>query len=162
VSIGKSISSETESISRGTRRWRYFETQRPGPKDCIQGEYPKGQDDFPVTGIRLVRSRGLCRVCRKESANDHHWNRAAGPFSASFIVPASNFGSSGVLPGGSKQDVSPWGNYDMAGNVKGVDLDRSGVRQALRPRWRKMRMHSSAATDLWLKKGKGSISVSAE
>jgi Sulfatase-modifying factor enzyme 1 len=24
---------------------------RPGPKDWIQGEYPKGQDDFPVSGI---------------------------------------------------------------------------------------------------------------
>jgi cephalosporin-C deacetylase-like acetyl esterase len=48
----------------------------------------------------------------------YHWNRAAGPFSAAFIVPASNFGGAGVLPVGSKQDMSPWGNYDMAGNVK--------------------------------------------
>jgi hypothetical protein len=40
----------------------------------------------------------------------YHWNRAAGPFSAATIVPASNFGGAGVLPVGSKPDMSPWGN----------------------------------------------------
>jgi eukaryotic-like serine/threonine-protein kinase len=34
------------------------------------------------------------------------------------IVPASNFGGSGVLPVGSKLGLGPWGTYDMAGNVK--------------------------------------------
>jgi eukaryotic-like serine/threonine-protein kinase len=48
----------------------------------------------------------------------YHWNRAAGPFAAASIVPASNFGSAGVLPVGSRPDMSPWGNFDMAGNVK--------------------------------------------
>jgi dienelactone hydrolase len=33
-------------------------------------------------------------------------------------VPASNFGSAGPVAVGSKPDMAPWGNYDMAGNVK--------------------------------------------
>jgi len=91
---------------------------RPGPKDWIQGEYPKGQDDYPVTGISWYEAAAYAEFAGKSLPTIYHWNRAAGPYSAAFIVPASNFGTSGVLPVGSKQDMSPWGNYDMAGNVK--------------------------------------------
>jgi dienelactone hydrolase len=91
---------------------------RPGPKDWIQGEYPKGQGDCPVTGISWYEAAAYAEFAGKSLPTIYHWNRAAGPFSAAFIVPASNFGSSGVLPVGSKPGMSPWGNYDMAGNVK--------------------------------------------
>ncbi len=93
-------------------------TGRPGPKDWIQGQYPKGQDDFPVTGISWYEAAAFAEFAGKSLPTIYHWNRAAGPFSAATIVPASNFGGAGVLPVGSKPDMSPWGNYDMAGNVK--------------------------------------------
>jgi len=93
-------------------------TGRPGPKDWAQGEYPKGQDDFPVTGISWYEAAAYAEFAGKSLPTIYHWNRAAGPVSAAFIVPASNFGTTGVLPVGSKQDMSPWGSYDMAGNVK--------------------------------------------
>jgi predicted esterase len=48
----------------------------------------------------------------------YHWNLAAGPLSEAYIVPASNFSGVAVLPVGRKQGISPWGSYDMAGNVK--------------------------------------------
>jgi serine/threonine protein kinase/predicted esterase len=91
---------------------------RPGPKDWMQGEYAKGQDDFPVTGISWYEAAAYAEFAGKSLPTIYHWNRAAGPFSAAYIVPASNFGSTGVLPVGSKSGMSPWGNYDMAGNVK--------------------------------------------
>jgi len=93
-------------------------TGHPGPKDWVQGEYPKGQDDYPVTGISWYEAAAFAEFSGKSLPTIYHWNRAAGPFSAAYIVPASNFGSSGILPVGSKPDMSPWGNYDMAGNVK--------------------------------------------
>jgi serine/threonine protein kinase/formylglycine-generating enzyme required for sulfatase activity/dienelactone hydrolase len=93
-------------------------TGRPGPKDWVQGEYSKGQDDFPVTGISWYEAAAYAQFAGKSLPTIYHWNRAAGPSSAAFIVPASNFGSTGVLPVGSKPNMSPWGNYDMAGNVK--------------------------------------------
>jgi dienelactone hydrolase len=58
------------------------------------------------------------RLQRAVAIKIFHWNRAAGAFMASFLVPASNFGSSGLLPVGSKPGMSPWGSFDMAGNVK--------------------------------------------
>jgi serine/threonine protein kinase/dienelactone hydrolase len=91
---------------------------RPGPKDWVQGEYPKGQDDFPVSGISWYEAAAYAEFAGKSLPTIYHWNRAAGPFSAAAIVPASNFGGAGLLPVGSKPDMSPWGNYDMAGNVK--------------------------------------------
>jgi eukaryotic-like serine/threonine-protein kinase len=91
---------------------------RPGPKGWVQGEYPNGQDDLPVTGVSWYEAAAYAEFAGKSLPTIYHWNRAAGPFSASFIVPASNFGGAGVVPVGSKQDMSPWGNYDMAGNVK--------------------------------------------
>jgi eukaryotic-like serine/threonine-protein kinase len=91
---------------------------RPGPKGWVQGEYPNGQDDLPVTGISWYEAAAYAEFAGKSLPTIYHWNRAAGPFSASYIVPTSNFGGSGVVPVGSKQDISPWGNYDMAGNVK--------------------------------------------
>ena len=91
---------------------------RPGPKDWIQGEYPKGRDDYPVTGVSWYEAAAYAEFAGKSLPTIYHWNRAAGPFLASYIVPASNFGSTGILPIGSKQDAGPWGTYDMAGNVK--------------------------------------------
>ena len=110
---------------------------RPGPKEWIEGSYPKGQDDYPVTGISWYEAAAYAEFAGKRLPTIYHWNRAAGPFSASLIVPASNFGGSGVLPVGSKQDMSPWGNYDMAGNVKewiGTEAE-SGKRYVLGGAW---------------------------
>jgi formylglycine-generating enzyme required for sulfatase activity/dienelactone hydrolase len=91
---------------------------RPGPKDWIEGQYPKGQDDFPVTGVSWYEAAAFAEYSGKTLPTIFHWNRAAGPLIASVLVPLSNFGGSGILPAGSKRGISPWGNYDMAGNVK--------------------------------------------
>ena len=91
---------------------------RAGPKDWVQGEYPKGQDDFPVSGISWYEATAYAEFAGKSLPTIYHWNRAAGPFSAAAIVPLSNFSGTGVWPVGSKPNMSPWGNFDMAGNVK--------------------------------------------
>jgi predicted esterase len=89
-----------------------------GTEGLETGRISQGQDDLPVTGISWYEAAAYAEFGGKSLPTIYHWNRAAGPFSASFIVPASNFSGSGVVPVGSKQDISPWGNYDMAGNVK--------------------------------------------
>jgi len=93
-------------------------TGRPAPKDWIQGEYPKGQDDFPVTGISWYEAAAYAQFVGKNLPTIYHWNRASGSTLAAYIVPASNFGGSGVGVFGSKRGIGPFGTYDMAGNVK--------------------------------------------
>ena len=110
---------------------------RPGPKDWVQGEYPKGQDGYPVTGISWYEAAAYAEFAGKSLPTIYHWNRAAGPTTAAFIVPASNFGGSGVLPVGSKQGIGPWGTNDMAGNVKEwtATESESGKRYVLGGAW---------------------------
>ncbi|MCU1284817.1 MAG: serine/threonine protein kinase [Acidobacteriales bacterium] len=91
---------------------------QPGPKDWIQGQYPNGQDEYPVTGISWYEAAAYAEFAGKSLPSIYHWNRAAGPHLAAYIEPASNFGGTGVLPVGSKQNPSLFGTYDMAGNVK--------------------------------------------
>jgi formylglycine-generating enzyme required for sulfatase activity/dienelactone hydrolase len=110
---------------------------RPGPKDWVQGEYPKGQDEYPVTGVSWYEAAAYAEFAGKSLPTIYHWNRAAGPFSAAFIVPLSNFGGNGVVPVGSKQGIGPWGTNDMAGNVKewiATESD-SGKRYVLGGAW---------------------------
>ena len=94
------------------------DTGRPGPKDWSQGDYPQGSDDYPVTGVSWYEAEAFAEFSGKSLPTIYHWNRAAGPMTAASIVPASNFGGPGVVAAGSKQGMSSWGNYDMAGNVK--------------------------------------------
>jgi len=42
----------------------------------------------------------------------------AAPAGVREIIPLSNFGSDGAAPGGSHDGMSPYGTYDMAGNVR--------------------------------------------
>ncbi len=110
---------------------------RPGPKDWIQGEYPKGQDDYPVAGVSWYEAAAYADFAGKSLPTIYHWNRAAGPFSAAFIVPLSNFANGGVAPVGSKPGIGPWGTYDMAGNVKEWTMTEaeSGNRWVLGGAW---------------------------
>jgi len=91
---------------------------RPGPNGWIQGEYPKGQDDYPVTGISWYEAAAYAEFAGKTLPTIYHWNRAGGAFTSAYIVPMSNFAGTGVLPVGTKSSIGPWGTYDMAGNVK--------------------------------------------
>jgi eukaryotic-like serine/threonine-protein kinase len=93
-------------------------TGRPGPKEWVQGAYPKGQEEYPVSGVSWYEAAAYAEFAGKKLPTIRHWNRAAGPTSAAYLVPAANFGGTGALPVGTKPAMSPWGNYDMAGNVK--------------------------------------------
>src|SRR5450432_878862 len=108
---------KTLSWEQGIKLFR-DSTGQPGPKDWAQGEYPKGQDNYPVTGISWYEAAAYAELAGKTLPTIYHWNRAAGPLSSALVVPVSNFGGSGLLPVGTKQGIGPWGTYDMAGNAK--------------------------------------------
>ena len=55
-----------------------------------------------------------------------HWGRAATVRNSGVIVPASNFSGQGTRPVGSSADLSGFGTYDMAGNVREWCLNAEG------------------------------------
>jgi len=95
-------------------------TGRPGPATWSLGDYPKGEDEYPVSGVSWYEAAAFAEFENKSLPTVHHWVRSAGDYMADsgFIVPASNFDGRGPAPVGTYPSLSPVGTYDMAGNVK--------------------------------------------
>jgi eukaryotic-like serine/threonine-protein kinase len=93
-------------------------TGRPGPATWVQGEYPRGEEDFPVSGVSWFEAAAYAEFARKSLPTIYHWTKAASPQDAGSILPASNFSGTGPARVGSYRGMSSSGAYDMAGNVK--------------------------------------------
>ena len=93
-------------------------TGRPGPAGWVQGEYPAGQGEYPVSGISWYEAAAYAEFVGKSLPSLWHWWLAAGGYSSSWIVPASNFAGQGPARVGTYHGLGPFGTYDMAGNVK--------------------------------------------
>jgi len=92
-------------------------TGRPGPSTWALGTYPDGQADFPVAGVSWYEADAYATFAGKSLPTVYHWRKAANVGIFSDIYRLSNFGK-GPARVGSHRGLSPWGAYDMAGNVK--------------------------------------------
>ncbi|MDA2925766.1 protein kinase [Acidobacteria bacterium AH-259-G07] len=92
-------------------------TGRPGPSTWEGGTYPKGKDEYPVSGVSWYEAAAFSEFAGKSLPTVYHWAGATAPKLAAYIVPFSNFGGEGPAPVGS-HPAGPHGTYDMAGNVK--------------------------------------------
>jgi dienelactone hydrolase len=102
-------------------------TGRPGPSTWELGSYHEGQADFPVSGVSWYEASAYAEFAGRSLPTFHHWFRAAGADDIfSGILPLSNFGGEGPSPIGSHQGISPWGTYDMAGNVREWVVNAAG------------------------------------
>ncbi len=93
-------------------------TNRPGPSTWIQGEYPRGEGEYPVTGVSWFEAEAYAAFVGKSLPTIYHWAAAASPTDSSSLIPASNFSGKGPSPAGAYHGMSWSGAYDMAGNVK--------------------------------------------
>jgi cephalosporin-C deacetylase-like acetyl esterase len=93
-------------------------TGRPGPATWALSDYPRGQDDFPVTGVSWYEAAAYAEFVGKALPTIYHWTTAASPWASASILPVSNFSRQGPAQVGSFRGMSWFGAYDMAGNVK--------------------------------------------
>ena len=97
-------------------------TGRPGPSTWELGNPLEGQDDYPVTGISWYEAAAYAEFAGKSLPTVYHWNKATGMEGyggiVRHIIPLSNFAGKSIAPVGSYQGLSPYGAYDMAGNVR--------------------------------------------
>jgi len=112
-------------------------TGRPGPASWIQGEYPPGQADFPVTGVSWFEAAAYAEFAGKSIPTVYHWIAAASPADGASIIPASNFSGVGPVPVRTYRGMSWSGALDMAGNVKEWVLNEAspGKRYILGGAW---------------------------
>jgi len=93
-------------------------TGRPGPSTWELGDYPEGQDDYPVTGVSWYEATAYAEFVGKSLPTLYHWICATGDMDSSNIVPLSNFAGRSIARVGSYQGMGSFGTYDMAGNAK--------------------------------------------
>jgi serine/threonine protein kinase/dienelactone hydrolase len=101
-------------------------TGRPGPSTWEAGDYPDGQDDYPVTGVSWYEAAAYAEYASKSLPSRDHWSSATVLFYpddilsifGSNILTLSNFNGKGPEPVGKCQGVNLFGTYDMAGNVR--------------------------------------------
>jgi dienelactone hydrolase len=96
------------------------QTGRPGPSTWQAGDYPKGQDDYPVSGVSWYESAAFAEYAGKTLPTVRHWETALGlapNFGRSRMVRLSNFSGDGPAAVGSHRGMSAYGAFDMAGNV---------------------------------------------
>jgi len=97
-------------------------TGRPGPSTWELGTYPDGQDEYPVHGVSWYEAAAYARYAEHTLPTVYHWRIAAGlagPLNVfSEILESSNFLGKGPAKVGEFQGISPFGIYDLAGNVK--------------------------------------------
>jgi dienelactone hydrolase len=110
-----------EAMERFTDR-----TGRPGPATWIAGDFPDGQDRYPVRGVSWFEARAYARFVERDLPTVFHWHRAARVDLASYVIPNSNFGGESVVAVGTTLGTTGWGTSDMAGNVREWVANASG------------------------------------
>lgn len=101
------------------------QTGRPGPSTWQAGTFPKGQDDYPVSGVSWYEAAAFAEFAGKSLPTSYHWGIARGELTPlyesaylSILYPLSNFQGEGSAPVGSYQGMTAYETYDMAGNVR--------------------------------------------
>ncbi|MGA9293472.1 MAG: protein kinase [Ignavibacteriaceae bacterium] len=118
------------------------QTGRPGPSTWQAGDYPYGQIDYPVSGISWYEASAYADFAGKELPTNTHWGLAMGEATPLIRMPQfggyaifasfSNFRGDGVLPVGKLQGISPYGAFDMAGNIREWCLNKTPKGRLLR------------------------------
>jgi serine/threonine protein kinase/dienelactone hydrolase len=102
------------------------QTGRPGPSTWQAGVYLRGGDSYPVSGVSWYEAAAYAEFAGKSLPTTYHWELARGGETkivqtknySTFLTPMSNFGGKGPDPVGTHPAITPFGCYDMAGNVR--------------------------------------------
>jgi dienelactone hydrolase len=104
-------------------------TDRTAPSTWDLGNFPAGQENYPVGGVSWYEAAAYAEFVGKSLPTIHHWYQASSSDMFSAILQASNFSKKGSAPVGSYAGLGLYGTYDMAGNVKEWCFNSDGTRR---------------------------------
>ena len=88
-----------------------------GPSDWEIGTYPKGKDDFPVSGVSWYEAAAYSSFKGKDLPSFYHWILMNAKGVVAEIMQSGNFNDESKVRVKSTNNLGPNGIYDMAGNV---------------------------------------------
>ncbi|MFC2084709.1 protein kinase [Bacteroidota bacterium] len=101
---------------------------QPGPSTWQAGDYPEGEENYPVSGVSWYEAAAYAEFIGKKLPTGYHWGIARGEYTPvvmfpqlggfALIVPFSNFLGKRPVEVGSLKGITTYGAYDMAGNVR--------------------------------------------
>ena len=104
------------------------QTGQPGPSTWQAGDYPEGQEEYPVSGVSWYEAAAYAEFTGKSLPTGYHWGVARGEYTPmvlfpqlggfALLAPYSNFLGKGPVAAGSLPGVTAYGAFDMAGNVR--------------------------------------------
>jgi dienelactone hydrolase len=104
------------------------QTGLPGPSTWQGGDFLEGEGDHPVSGVSWYEAAAYATFAGKSLPTGYHWGMARGEYTPmvympqlggfALLAPFSNFLGKGVVPVGSLPGLTPYGAFDMAGNVR--------------------------------------------
>ncbi len=92
------------------------------------GQYPDGQENYPVAGISWYEASAYAAFTGKRLPTVYHWSVLAETWRSSLIIPLSNFNGTSTVPVGTMEGISSYGIYDLAGNVREWCFNGNGVK----------------------------------
>lgn len=103
-------------------------TKRSPPPHWQEGKYPPEKGDYPVVNVSWYEAEAYCRWVGKRLPTEEEWEKAARgndsqifPWGNEFDEKKGNVGRASIggptAVGSYKGDQSPFGVYDLAGNV---------------------------------------------
>jgi eukaryotic-like serine/threonine-protein kinase len=111
------------------------ETGQIGPSTWELGDYPEGQDDYPVSGVSWYEAAAYAEFSGKSLPTIFHWLRAAFPIQevispiSQLIIPQSNLGGTRPARVGDFPGIGSSGAKDMAGNIQEWCWNGNGERR---------------------------------
>lgn len=88
-----------------------------GPANWIMGEFPAGEENYPVTGVSWYEAAAYASFSNKELPTIFHWTFLTELQAAPEIVKFGNFNKKGTVNVGTYQGMTRYGTYDLPGNV---------------------------------------------
>jgi class 3 adenylate cyclase len=93
-------------------------TGQKGPATWEVGDYPEGEENYPVSGISWYEATAYAKFAGKSLPTVYHWMYAGTPLLGDYIGPYSNFSKEKATQVGEYPGIGFFGTYDMAGNVR--------------------------------------------
>ncbi len=94
------------------------QTGQPGPATWSVGDYPEGQDDYPVMGVSWYEAAAYAEFVGKQLPTIWHWNMVAFTWASPAIVPGANLNKQGPISAYNDQAMHRFGVCNLAGNVR--------------------------------------------